>query len=246
MTYKYAFEGYNKELMSRAVGNSLGISTKQSIEICNFVRRKPVVRAKKILENVINEKEAIPFKRFNSDVGHKPGIGPGRYPKKASEAILSLIKAAEANAQFKGLNTSNMVIKHICAHKASTPWHHGRQRGVKMKKTHVEIVLEETKKQDPKSESKKTKPKKVEVKETEETQKVSQSKVEKSKIETIEKPKVVKEEPKTEVNAPKKESTVEESKKEEVKVEPKTEAVTPKEETPVEESKKEAQEDKQK
>lgn len=48
---------------------------------------------------VINQKKAVPYKRFNKDVGHKKGIGPGRYPIKASGVILSLVKLAESNAR---------------------------------------------------------------------------------------------------------------------------------------------------
>ncbi|MBI4453149.1 50S ribosomal protein L22 [Candidatus Woesearchaeota archaeon] len=148
MGYKYAFDQYNKELMARAVGNSLPISVKESAEICTFIRHKPVGRAKKMLQDVIDENLAVPYRRFNMHVAHKTKIGPGRYPKSASTEILSVIESAEANAQFKGLNPGNMVIRHICAHKASTPYHFGRHRGRKMKRTHVEVVLEETKKQE--------------------------------------------------------------------------------------------------
>ena len=145
MAYRYAFNNYNKELMAKAVGHSLSVSTKQCVEICSHIRGKNIARAKTILNNVIAMKEAIPFKRFNQSVAHKKGIGPGRYPVKACTAVLSIIKTAKSNAQFKGLNKSNMILRHICAHKASTPWHYGRQRGVKMKRTHVEVVLEEVK-----------------------------------------------------------------------------------------------------
>jgi large subunit ribosomal protein L22 len=216
MGYKYAFENYNKELMSRAVGNSLGISTKQSIEICNAIRCKSIVRAKTILEEAISEKKAIPFRRFNKDMGHKKKIGPGRYPVKACTEILNLIKSAESNAQFKGLNTSNMIIKHICAHQASRPYHHGRQRGVKMKRTHVEIVLEETKTEkktekivkktkESKSKTEKKQEKvevikkeKIETKTDESSKKVEEKKEDKPEVKKVETKKEIQEEVKQE------------------------------------------------
>ena len=58
--YKYAFQGYEKDLMARAVGRDINVSTKQAIEICNFLRNKKLTRAKQILKNVIDHKEAIP------------------------------------------------------------------------------------------------------------------------------------------------------------------------------------------
>ena len=129
--------------MARAVGRDLSISKKQSVEICNHIRHKSTSQAKKILEDAIALRKAIPFTRFNWNVGHRSGMGPGRYPQKAATEILALIKSAEANAQVKGLNTGNLSIVHINAQKAPTPHHYGRQRGTKMKRTHIEVVLQE-------------------------------------------------------------------------------------------------------
>ena len=139
----YTFANYNEEHMARAVGVALPISFKQSVEICGFIKNKNVNDAKKLLQNVAEKKTAVPFKRFNFDLGHKKKIGPGRYPEKASKEFIKLIENAEANAQFKGLNTSNLVIAHISAHKGSKTWHYGRKTRRKMKRTRVEIIVEE-------------------------------------------------------------------------------------------------------
>ena len=71
--------------------------------------------------------------------------GPGKYPVKAAGIIKKLLESVESNAQFKGLNTSNLIIKHIKADFASRPWHFGRQRRRKMKRTNIEVVVEEVK-----------------------------------------------------------------------------------------------------
>lgn len=139
----YTFREYNKEHMARAIGMALPISFKQSVEICNFIKNKNVSYAKKLLKDVINKKAAVPFKRYNFDLGHKKKAGPARYPKKASDRIIRLIENAESNAQFKGLNTSNLVIAHVSAHKAGKAWHFGRKSRRKMKRTNVEIIVEE-------------------------------------------------------------------------------------------------------
>lgn len=152
MPYKYTTKDLDDETMSKALGIDLPISTKQSIEICNFLRRRKLQRAKDILENVIQKKQAIPFKRFNKDMGHKRTTPTaGRYPINACKEILKMLLTAEANAQFKGLNTSLLVIKNLLAKKASRPTHQGRRFGREMKRTHIEVVLEE------KEEVKKTK-----------------------------------------------------------------------------------------
>ncbi len=161
MTIKYSIKNYNKENMARAIGISLPISTKHSIEICNFIRNKNLSKARDLLKDVIEEKISVPFKRFKGGVGHKKGIGSGRYPKKSSIEIIKLLNTVEANAQFKGLNTSNLFIKHICAQKAPRQWHYGRQRRRKMKRTHIEVIVEERA-----AKEKKTKESKKEAKQT--------------------------------------------------------------------------------
>lgn len=142
--YNYSHQGYNKETMARAVGRDLDISTKQSIEICNFLRGMGVQRAKAILNDVMELKAAVPFTRFTNGVGHRKGdMAAGRYPINASKEILSIIENAETNAQQKGLNTSRMALVHLSAQKASRPMHPGRKRGRSMKRSHIEVVLGE-------------------------------------------------------------------------------------------------------
>ena len=139
----YAFTSYDKEHMARVIGAALPISFKQSVEICRFVNNKGTNDAKKILHRVIEGEVAIPFRRYNWDLSHKKKTGPARYPKKASKELIKLIENVEANAQFKGLNTSNLVITHISAHKAGKSLHFGRKSRRKMKRTNIEIVVSE-------------------------------------------------------------------------------------------------------
>ncbi len=129
--------------MARGIGVALPVSLKHSVEICAFIKNKGVSDAKKILLGVIDKKTAIPYRRYDSDLGHKKSTGPGRYPEKTSKEIIKLIENVEANAQFKGLNTSNLVITHISANKAGKAWHYGRKSRRKMKRTNIEICVEE-------------------------------------------------------------------------------------------------------
>lgn len=129
--------------MARIVGRSLPISTKFSVEICSLIRKKSTADAKKILQDVIDQKKSVPFRTFNRGLSHKSANGPGRYPKNAAIEIIKLLEGVEANAQFKGINTSNLNIIHINAHLASRPWRYGRQRRRKTKRTSIEIIVEE-------------------------------------------------------------------------------------------------------
>jgi len=147
---RYSYKNYSHENMARAIGMNLPISVKQSVEICNYIKNKNTAKAKKMLQDVIDKKTAIPFKRYNFDLGHKKNIGPGRYPLNASMKFMQLIESAEANAQFRGFNTSNLVITHINSHKAGKAWHFGRKSRRRMKRTNLEIIVEEAKKSEKK------------------------------------------------------------------------------------------------
>ena len=136
---------YNKETMAKALGTSLPVSSKHAIEICRMIRNQKVEKAKAMLEKVVELKQAVPFKRFYKNVGHRKGsMGPGRYPTKAAEQILSVLESAEANALFKGLDSSELIITKSVANKASRPMRYGRKRRGKSKRTHVEIIIAET------------------------------------------------------------------------------------------------------
>lgn len=180
MRYRYVKKDYDKENMARVAGRSLPISMKFSVEVCNFIRNKTTSEAKEMLQKVIDGKKAIPFKIFKKGLSHKRKIGPGRYPKKPAVELIKLLEAVEANAQFKGLNTSDLYIAHINAHLASRPWRYGRQRRRKAKRTHIEIVVEEKKvKEDKKKEDKKKEEKKEEKQVVKENKQIKEKKEEK-------------------------------------------------------------------
>jgi large subunit ribosomal protein L22 len=134
-----------KDNFASAHGKELSISTKQSVEICNYIRNRKVDDAERILKNVSAKKQAIPFRIYNRDMAHRTGIGPGRYPINAASEILRILKSARSNALNKGLSGSDLVIKTIIANKAASPFHSGRHRGRKMKRTHIKIILSEEK-----------------------------------------------------------------------------------------------------
>ena len=126
MTKKQSTEG--TEHLASAKALNLPISTKHSIEISRHLRYKTTAFAIRFLEDVVVQKQAVPFKRFKRDVGHKAGMSAGRYPQKAALDFLKLVKSVEANAQVKGLNTSSLKIIKLIANKASVPLTGGRHR----------------------------------------------------------------------------------------------------------------------
>lgn len=134
---------YDQEKMAKASGKFLPISYKQSVVICDFVRGKNVQKIKRALNNVLGMQQAVPFTRFSHGAGHKPGIGPGKYPIKAVTHFITLIESAEANAQNKGLAAANLCIVHAMANNAGNSWHYGRQRRRRRKISHVELIVAE-------------------------------------------------------------------------------------------------------
>lgn len=146
----------NKEHSASALGNNLDISRKQCVEIGKFIRGRDIEKALGILEQVIEKKTAVPYRKYNKDIGHKKGgIGPGRYPVKAANFVVQLINAAKSNAENKGLDGEKLYIKQFMANKGNTAVHHGRHQGRKMKRTHIKIILEERENKKPKREGKK-------------------------------------------------------------------------------------------
>ncbi|MBW2996069.1 50S ribosomal protein L22 [Candidatus Woesearchaeota archaeon] len=194
-TQKYAIQDLN-ENTAKAIGRSLPISTKQSVEICSLLRNKNLQKAKQILSKVIAKKMPVPYKKYNRAMGHKKGkLAVGRYPVNASKNILSILESVEANAQFKGLNTGSLVITHICTHKARNQPRYGRQRGRTMKRSHIEVVVEE--KAEKKKETK-AEPGTQTTKESDSTQKKVEEKKEAPKVEEKKEQPKAEEEPKEE------------------------------------------------
>lgn len=155
MTYQYSTP--ITENNAKAVGISLPISRKQSYNICKTIKGMNVQKAKKLLQDVTEMKKAIAYTKYNRDTAHKAGMSAGKYPVTACKQILTLLKSAEANAQFKGLSTGHLIIKHASAQKGPTTFHHGRRR-TQAKRCHIELVLEEQKQEAPKK-AKVSKPK---------------------------------------------------------------------------------------
>ena len=51
-------------------------------------------------------------------IGKQFGVSKARWPVKSAEFLLGLLKNAEANADTKGLDTGNLIVKHIQVNQA--------------------------------------------------------------------------------------------------------------------------------
>jgi large subunit ribosomal protein L22 len=146
----YTYQPESGVAVARARGQELPMSPKKTYEVLNAIRGLDLDKARKVLEDAIALKRAIPFRRYNQETAHKRGIGPGRYPKKVCEALIGILANAESNAEFQGLDTDRLFIKVAASsrgriQKANMPRAQGRATAWNEQTTHVEIVLGERK-----------------------------------------------------------------------------------------------------
>lgn len=128
---------------AKVTGRNLAISPKTAMMVCAFLRGRKLSAAKRILEDVIHQRQAVPYTRFTDGVGHRRSIAAaGRYPLKASKEILMLLKSCEANAVDQGM-TGDLRIAEIRANRASSPMRYGRHSRREAKRAHVYLTLEE-------------------------------------------------------------------------------------------------------
>merc|ERR1719235_1236458 len=109
--------------------------------------------AQRYLEDVCEKKRCIPFRKFKGCIGRTPqarefGTTQGRWPIKSAKIVLGLLKNAESNAEFKNLDTDNLVIQHIQVNAAQqgrrrTYRAHGRMGPYMSNPSHIEMILQE-------------------------------------------------------------------------------------------------------
>lgn len=137
------------ELTSKAMGSELHISPRKSREICWKIKGMKTAEARSYLADVIELKQAVPFKRHCEGAGHRKGpMAGGRYPVNASKEILKILKNAESNAEYKGLEPTGMYISHVAVHKGRLihgimPRARGRATSKDTETVNIEMILSE-------------------------------------------------------------------------------------------------------
>ena len=134
--------------VARARGIEIPMSPKKTYEVLNAIRGLPIERARRFLEEVVALKRPVPFRRYNQETAHHPGTGPGRYPKKVAKNVLAVLRNAEENADYDGLDAERLYVKVAASARgkirpASMPRAQGRATAWNEQTTNVEIVLAE-------------------------------------------------------------------------------------------------------
>ncbi|KAK0862633.1 60S ribosomal protein L17B [Friedmanniomyces endolithicus] len=150
---RYAATHIEPAKSARARGSYLRVSYKNTRETAQAINGWKLTRALVYLENVKNHAEAVPMRRYTGGTGRASqgkqfGVSRARWPVKSAEFLLSLLKNAEANADTKGLDTSNLIVKHIQVNQAPkqrrrTYRAHGRINPYMSNPSHIELILTE-------------------------------------------------------------------------------------------------------
>ncbi|GMI07460.1 hypothetical protein TrLO_g7605 [Triparma laevis f. longispina] len=151
--YSSPLDGESKVAKSR--GSHLRVHFKHCREITHHIHGMSTTKAKKFMNDVLLFKSAVPFTKYTGGIGHhaqgKQVNAPGnacRWPQKATQVVLDLVKNAEANAESKSMDGENLVISHIQCNRAPggrrrTYRAHGRIGPYMSQPAHIEMILEE-------------------------------------------------------------------------------------------------------
>jgi large subunit ribosomal protein L22 len=117
MTTKYSTVS-DPAKTARAYGRDLPCSPKSGRNVAKAIKGMPVARAKQFLEDVAELKTPVPFTVRKQKIAHRrgKGFGPGKYPVKVVQHFLKVLSSAEANAEYKGLETDALIITHASAY----------------------------------------------------------------------------------------------------------------------------------
>ncbi|KND04709.1 ribosomal protein L22 [Spizellomyces punctatus DAOM BR117] len=154
---RYAAVPENPAKSAKARGSYLRTHFKNTREVAKTISGMKLRKAVAFLNDVKEHKQAVPFRRFSGGVGRTAqakvwGVTQARWPQKSCEFMLGLLKNAESNAEVKGLNIDNLVVRHIQVNQAPkqrrrTYRAHGRINPYMSHPCHIELTLVEEEKQ---------------------------------------------------------------------------------------------------
>lgn len=167
--------GYTQLLQGSRLATARSVQVdmhvKHCFEVCRAIKNKTAGEAIAFLNQVLKidsnradvrrKAAAVPFRLGSGNkrkrrsgpsmVGHrKGGIGPGRFPVKASREIIKVIESAIENAryQYEDIDAEEMLITHIAAHrgrirKGWIPRARGRATPSNHYQVNLEVFLED-------------------------------------------------------------------------------------------------------
>lgn len=150
---RYAATPVNPAKSASARGAYLRVSFKNTRETAQAINGWNLEKAQKYLDDVLDHKRAIPFRRFNHSIGRTSqanewGVQKARWPVKSVNYVKDLLKNAQSNAEAKGLDVSQLKITHIQVNQAPkqrrrTYRAHGRVNAYQSSPSHIELTVTE-------------------------------------------------------------------------------------------------------
>lgn len=140
---------------AHAIMKNKPVSLKYTLEIIRHIKGKRVDKALSFLGRVINMQEHVPLRVYHKKVAHRKGeavgfVKSGRYPIRTATAVMEILNSVKSNAEFKGLDSENLIITHMFAsqgYKRITYQAMGRISGKRRahKSCHIEVIVREAK-----------------------------------------------------------------------------------------------------
>ena len=126
---------------------------KNTYETARACRGLNLVKAIQYMENVLEHKAIIPFRRYTGGPGRHAicknfNHHNGRYPEKSVKQVIALLRNLKSNAEAKGLDVDKCQITHVATQRAvqgrrRTYRAHGRISPYLASNCHVEFHVTE-------------------------------------------------------------------------------------------------------
>ncbi|CRH01577.1 60S ribosomal protein L17, putative [Plasmodium relictum] len=142
---------YAKKL--RDHGKYLRVHFKNTYEAARAIRRMKLLEAKKYLNDVIEKKRCVPFRKYNGGVGRTNQAKEfnhtqGRWPVKSCKFLLNVLDNVQANAEARNLEIGKLRLIHVMVNKARpgrrrTYKAHGRINPYMSSPCHIQVIARE-------------------------------------------------------------------------------------------------------
>jgi len=147
----YSREPSNEQTTAKARGSDLRTHFKTTREVGHALKGMKLVKAQAYLQDVLDQKQGIPIKRFTGGAGRhaqgkqlKVSGSHIAWPVKSTKYFLSLLTNVAANAQQKDLDLEELYIRHVSVQAAAkmrrrTYRAHGRIGPYMCSPCHIEL-----------------------------------------------------------------------------------------------------------
>ncbi|SBS85734.1 60S ribosomal protein L17, putative [Plasmodium ovale] len=150
---KYAKKLRDYGKCAKGAGMDLRVHFKNTLETARAIRRMKLIDAKKYLNDVIEMKRCVPFRRYNGGVGRTNQAKEfnhtqGRWPVKSCKFLLNVLDNVQANAEARNLEVGKLKLIHVMVNRARpgrrrTFKAHGRINPYMSSPCHIQIIAKE-------------------------------------------------------------------------------------------------------